>query len=577
MTGGVFFLLAPLFVLALLLLLSFLLYREYQNLPPGAVSPWPWVLAGFFWSVFHSPIPYSWQSPHGNTVFNGCFVNVTSQGPKNFSGIFLADFPDGKRSKILLSLPVSRVLGSLRAGECFSGDVFLSDYPDRRSSRHRFLGFLDNGILQGQIRPWNVFVRDRQSGHPKDWRTFFNGVPARVASLEALLESHFPDDVSSLIEAMVLSDTSHVPSRMNDVFLGSGVYHLLSVSGEHMGLLAAFLSGGVLVCIRFLPLGILRQILARIFIPRLLAVLVIPVLIVYTILIGIPLPAGRALLAASFLLVARGWGASVHREDLFGISVIVMMIFVPDLPRSISMDLSIMAVLGVMAALRMNEGKTRHDVSGMIPLESMKTGLWVTFFTTPLLWEVFDVGDLVGIFSNPVIVPLAGEILLPAGFACLGLAFFFGGAPSILMSFLDVCSRAVIGLATFFSGIRLGQISLPPLPPIFLLAFNGWMLGIFLRKKHSRGPGYDVLPLLVVISPILFLSVSEHLLDKQSPKMAYVEAGEVLPALVRQPDSDGAVRGNGGLAFSGWLWNPQVEVRNLSRLVQLPSLDAGGK
>ncbi len=288
MTGGAFFLLAPLFVLALLLLLSFLLYREYQNLPPGAVSPWPWVLAGFFWSVFHSPIPYSWQSPHGNTVFNGCFVNVTSQGPKNFSGIFLADFPDGKRSKILLSLPVSRVLGSLRAGECFSGDVFLSDYPDRRSSRHRFLGFLDNGILQGQIRPWNVFVRDRQSGHPKDWRTFFNGVPARVASLEALLESHFPDDVSSLIEAMVLSDTSHVPSRMNDVFLGSGVYHLLSVSGEHMGLLAAFLSGGVLVCIRFLPLGILRQILARIFIPRLLAVLVIPVLIVYTILIGIP-------------------------------------------------------------------------------------------------------------------------------------------------------------------------------------------------------------------------------------------------------------------------------------------------
>ena len=103
------------------------------------------------------------------------------------------------------------------------------------------------------------------------------------------------------------------------------------------------------------------------------------------------------------------------------------------------------------------------------------------------------------------------------------------------------------------------------------------MLGIFLRKKHSRGLGYDVLPLLVVISPILFLSVSEHLLDKQSPKMAYVEAGEVLPALVRQPDSDGAVRGNGGLAFSGWLWNPQVEVRNLSRLVQLPSLDAGGK
>lgn len=510
-------------------------------------------------------------------MFHGCLANVRSQGQKTFTGVFWANFQDGRSGELLLAIPASRLVSSPEVGKCYWGDVLLSDKPDKWSARHGFLSFLDNGTPQGQIRPWNAFVPDLEDRESNGWPSFFNWAPARVHSLETVLEEHFPSDVSGLIESMVLSDTSHVSTRMNDIFLSSGVYHLLSVSGEHMGLLVAFLSGAVLLCIRFLPLGLLRQILARIFIPRLMAVLVIPVLIVYTILIGVPLPAGRALLAASFILVTRGWGASLHREDLFGISVIVMMIFVPDLPRSMSMDLSIMAVLGVLASLRKDEKSPRRDLSLVIPSETLKTGLWVTLFTTPLLWGVFNIGDLVGIFSNPLIVPLAGEFLLPVGFAYLGLVFFFGWAPSVLAELLKACSRAVIGLATFFSGIRLGQISLPPVPPVFLLFFNGWLLGLLLRKKHSRSLGSDIFPLVIVIAPILVLSVANHLLDRKTGKGGSGMTGEVMPALVRQSSQDPIVPGRESFFFSKWLWSPQMEYRNLSKLVQVPSDDVGGR
>jgi competence protein ComEC len=577
MTGGVFFPLAPLFVFSLLLFLSFLLYREFQNVPAGVVLPWPWIFVGFFWTVSHSFIPDSRPIPSGSTVFHGCLAHIRTHGPKTFTGVFLASFQDGRSGDLLLSIPAARLGRSPEVGECFVGDVLLSDHPDGWNSRYGFLSFLDNGTLQGQIRPWNVFVPELGQRQSIGWGRFLNWAPARVASLEAVLENQFPSDVSGLIESMVLSDTSHVSAQMSDLFLNSGVYHLLSVSGEHMGLLVAFLSGAVLLCIRFLPLGVLRRILARIFISRLLAAMVIPVLIIYTILIGMPLPAGRALLAASFILLTRGWGASLHREDLFGISVIAMMIFTPDLPRSMSMDLSIMAVLGILVSLRKDEGSPRRDLSGVVPPETLKAGLWVTLFTTPLLWGVFNVGDLVGILSNPVIVPLAGELILPAGFAYLGMVFFFGWASSALSVFLKACSRAVIGLATFFSGIRLGQISLPPLPPVFLLAFNGWLLGLFLRKKHSGSPGSDVFPLLIVIFPILVLSVSEHLLYGDAVKRTSGKTIEVMPALVHQSALDPVALGRGTVSFDGWFWIPQMEARNLARLVQLQSGDTGGR
>jgi ComEC/Rec2-related protein len=308
-----------------------------------------------------------------------------------------------------------------------------------------------------------------------------------------------------------------------------------------------------------------------------MSVLVIPVLMIYTVLIGMPLPAMRALLAAAFILVARGWGASVHREDLFGLSLIVMMIFIPDLPRSVSMDLSVMAVLGVLAALRKEAGSTKKDVPDMSPLATVKTGLWVTLFTTPLLWGVFNIGDLVGIFSNPVIVPLAGEFLLLAGFAYLGLEIFFGWSSSVLELFLKACSQAVIGLATFFSGIRLGQISLPPVPPLILLVSNGWLLGLFLRKNHSRSLGTDVFPLLIIMAPIFFLSVSDHLLYNRGFSGVSGGRSDVMPALVHYSGPGPVAAGEQIVLFPGWLWRPQVEVRNLSRLVHVPSSVAPGR
>lgn len=577
MLGGVFFPLAPLFIVILLLLLSFVLYREFRHVPSGIVLPWYWVFLGFFWSVSHLTLPYAQSIPFGDAVFRGCLRQVEGQGQKTFSGVFLTTFADGRREELRLVIPVSRLEKTPKEGDCFSGDVFLSDHPDMWTSQHVFLSFLDNGYLQGQIRPWNVFVPDHTTGHSNGWKSFLIWSPERVPFLETVLEAHFPAAVSGLIEAMVLSDTSHVSPRMNEIFLGSGVYHLLSVSGEHMGLLAAFLSGAILVAIRFLPLPVLRRILARIFIHRLLAILVIPVLIAYTTLIGMPLPAGRALLAASFVLASRGWGASLHREDLFGISVIVMMILIPDLPRSISMDLSLMAVLGVLAALRKEASERRRDVSAFITAETLETGLWVTLFTTPLLWGVFNIGDLVGILSNPVIVPLAGEVLLPAGFAYLGLVFFFGWTSSLLEAFLNVCSRAVISLATFFSGIRLGQISLPSVPTVFLLAFNGWLLGLFLRKKHSRGLFADIVPLLLMIAPILFLSAADHVLRNKSGQRFLTNPPGVMPALVRRSEIVPVVATKETFGLGGLLWSPEREYRNLVRLAQTPAGYAGGR
>ncbi len=493
-------------------------------------------------------------------------------GPNRFTGVLDASFSRGDRRRLILTVPLSRVGHLPVVGDCFSGDVLVSDRPDQWSSDHVFLSFLDNGRWQGSIRPWNVFVPVKgQSGQRQAVFSAWSG--EKLALLESSLSQIFPEEVAGLLESMVLSDTSRLTPALKEAFLSSGVYHLLSVSGEHLGLLVAFFSGTIVFLIRLLPMRLLRELLVRAPVSRLVAVLVLPVLFLYTILIGAPSPAVRALLAACLILLLSGWGRPVHREDLFGVSVMGMIFWNPEWTVSLSMELSLMALLGVMAALRTRSRmKMGHSMGGWVS-ETIGSGLWVTLFTIPLLWAVFGVLDLVGILSNPVIVPLAGEILLPSGFACLAVLWFFGQSPSVLTGWVDFLGQSVIGLATFFSRTHLGQISLPALPPLFFILLISWLLALFLRRQGSLT--MHAIPVVFLLFPMVILPVSRAVGRdiKAMPPGGHRHIAPsigTLSGVVPDPPFE-------SIAAGRLVWSPEKEFENLRAAVQLADVPGSGE
>jgi len=121
------------------------------------------------------------------------------------------------------------------------------------------------------------------------------GNPIKVLALrarrwmsETLTREVNDDNASSLILAMVLGDTGPMPQAVQQEFRGTGTFHLFSVSGLHVGILAVLLW---LIC---KILGIPR---------RYAALVIIPLLFFYVLMTGLKAASLRAAIMSGIVLL----------------------------------------------------------------------------------------------------------------------------------------------------------------------------------------------------------------------------------------------------------------------------------
>ncbi|CAN5596805.1 hypothetical protein BH09VER1_BH09VER1_19970 [soil metagenome] len=108
------------------------------------------------------------------------------------------------------------------------------------------------------------------------------------AWMRGILESNVNDPAASnLIIAMVLGDTSKLPGDVEEEFRGTGTYHLFSVSGLHVGMLAILLW----TILRLFRVG-----------RRTAAVIIIPLLFFYTLMTGLSAASVRSAIMGGIVL-----------------------------------------------------------------------------------------------------------------------------------------------------------------------------------------------------------------------------------------------------------------------------------
>ncbi len=486
---------------------------------PGAIFsllgkrrfPLPWAVAGFFWGVLSAGLLWgvssSWQ---GERSFRGCLSSDSQSGRKIRWVEMTAELDASRRLPVRLGIPVTRIPRSLRAGDCLSGTVTLSSYPDAWERTHLFGSAFRPLLLEGVLSPWDRLRITHPVHAPVFLLPRFQAFDDRIRNRFLSL---FRPDVASVLLAMVLSDTSHLSPGLDQEFQKSGVYHLLSVSGEHMALLAVFLSGTLFLTLRLLPYPLLRAWYARFPVSLLLGVCVVPVMGCYLLLIGSPLPALRAMEGFVLVLVARAMGFRWSWEDLLGLSVIGLSILNPQCPLSLSLDLSLSALFGVAIFLRMGKRyggeSSLPGADGVGVREAVLLGGLITMTTLPLLWLAYRQLDWIGIVSNGIIVPVAGDLLLPAGFlyALVLIVCPAGWAPATFA--LEKLGESVVGLVSFFSRIPYGQIALPGLSPGGFVVLLALIMGGLTVMAGGRDGAVrrTLLPMavaVVVFSSLLF-------------------------------------------------------------------------
>ena len=225
-----------------------------------------------------------------------------------------------------------------------------------------------------------------------------------------------------LVHALVLG-RGQVGAELRDAFARSGLAHLLSISGFHVGLLA----GWVALLVRIAGFG------------RTAAALCAAVSAAgYTLFLGLPPPATRAAALVVVAAVERLRQRNPRPGALLAATGIIVLAADPWAIASVGAWLSFAAIAGLIAGTRWSD---RVLGPRLLP-RAIATSLGATVFTAPITAFAFGSVAGAGLALNLVAVPLAA-LALPAVIASLVLA---RAAPILAHPFAAAAGAGLDGL-----------------------------------------------------------------------------------------------------------------------------------
>lgn len=371
----------------------------------------------------------------------------------------------------------------------------FNDYLSNLGIRHR----LTRAHVQREVAP------------PGRFQIFCSSAQDRLESiLRHSLAAH--PETLSLYLAMLLGEKAVLSAEQQNAFMRSGTFHIFSISGLHVGVIALALQ----CLLRFLRL------------PRRPAVVVtLTVLWLYVQITGASSPAVRAFLMIAFLLASREFRLPGNALAALAASALVTLLLDPLqlFSTGFQMSYTIVAALIVMGRPLAEAWLTHWRPFALLPKGDWRwwhtainwsgrqvigatAGCWAAFLaSTPSGIGFFGLFSPGSLLANLVIIPLS-SLTIVAGF----LSLVTGLAGVLPLSALFNSSAAIIIIATDWllrRGTALPGVFFPAhyradwLAPVALALMTTVMLagaaGHWSRRTGGYWPPFLVLLLLIIL------------------------------------------------------------------------------
>ena len=421
---------------------------------------------------------------------------------------------------------------------------------------------------------------------------FYKSLQTRLRDgLLRTLEAEFPGDRGALLKAMLLGQKNHLSDAVKEAYIATGLFHLMAVSGLHVGFVAwaAF--------ILFWPLAFYllfkyRPEWAQSGAARKIAAFLcfFPVLF-YLLLVGPKISALRA----GFMVLVFLFAILVNRErDLFNallIAAFLILLSNPQAVLDVSFQLSFSAMAGILLVVRLfaRLGDDPIDRMGEQPWhrrffipppieqwqELSATQKWmhaakkyfaaslvisfaVYVSTLPFLIFHFNRVSLIGPFLNPFMIPLA-SILIPLALLSLTLGSVFPAVGWLLSFPLHILLECFLTLPQFFASFPYASVYMPSPPHNWILLYAFVLAGgiwLVLKKPASaKEPRRKFQPIILMkVSLIcasfgvLALMIWPRLAERPSEllKVSVLDVGQGESIFIEFPNRQTMVLDGGG-------------------------------
>jgi len=327
-----------------------------------------------------------------------------------------------------------------------------------------------------------------------------------------------------LVDALVIARRAELDAELRERYTRSGLAHLLSISGLHVGFFAAWLS----VLLKRLRLG-----------PRPRFVAGTAVMLAYIWLLGFPAPATRSAAMLGLLDIGKLRQRVVAPRGLVALAAFCVMLGDPWSVQSVGAWLSVAAVAAVIWAGRATEGHPKL-VRVLAPAAA------ATVLTAPITAYAFGTVAPIGVLANLAAIPLAGLAVPGLMVALLLSSSWLAAGAGLCLALLDVVARTAAALP----GGHFIMIAGPQAAALWLtILVLGWWLWNSPRRR------WTIAARLAFVAALATLGASfgalRRLSDCQCLTVSFLDVGQGDAIALRSPAGrwvliDGGPRGPQG-------------------------------
>jgi len=331
-----------------------------------------------------------------------------------------------------------------------------------------------------------------------------------------------------------------IDQKTRQAFTETGVVHILSVSGLHVGLVLAGLIG---------LFGLLKL---R---PSLIAPLATPVLIFYALMTGLEPAVLRATIMALLLLWAHHLGRDRDWPTTLAFAALVILLWNPLQLYHPGFQLSFTATWGLLYLAPLLEKSISGLLQGLPPtmIRGTATGIAVPLAaqlaTIPLVAWYYNMISPVSVLANLLAVPLTG-LIMALGLLAAGAGLLWLPIAGFINAGTEVVIELFMGLIVFLQNLP-GAVIYLATPPILLAIL--WYGGIFYAAGYARAeagsPHRQKLkgwaPAGVALS-ILILIICWPGPDTQKLVVHFIDVGQGDSTLIQTPGGENLLIDTGG-------------------------------
>ena len=316
-------------------------------------------------------------------------------------------------------------------------------------------------------------------------------------SISKTISEHAGSVSAGIMAALITGARGEIAEEDNEAMRDSGLYHLLSISGSHVAMVA-----GVLFFFSRFFMATIPWLALHAPIKKIAAVLALLGATFYVFLAGAEVPAQRALLMTALVMVAIMFDRSPFSMRLIAFSALVVLTIAPFALVGVSFQMSFAAVAALICffeyirpwwtAWYSRGGYARKAFMYLcaVLITSLIAGGMTGLFS---LYH-FQSFAVYGVISNMMAVPLTAFIIMPAAVvAVLFMPFGLSSWPLQIMEW-GVLKMLIIA---HWAGSMEGAVIHVHQWPVLTLGFITVGIVLFLLWSGWRGKGFAVLIVLI--------------------------------------------------------------------------------